>query len=111
MPRKKKVPLPSIELGLEAPDELAPSSPLPQRSGPHISHTNTPALEYPDPEPEAESQPILQVDSLERLTWSAEMTEALVECIYAVFKAGKAADNGFKKESWIDALEAVMRVY
>ncbi len=39
------------------------------------------------------------------------MTEALVECIYRVFKDGKAADNGFKKEAWFEASAAVMRVY
>ena len=39
------------------------------------------------------------------------MLEALVECIYSVFKDGKAADNGFKKESWVEALNAVMKVY
>ena len=39
------------------------------------------------------------------------MTEALVECIYSVFKAGKAADNGFKKESWVEASDMVLKVY
>ena len=39
------------------------------------------------------------------------MTEALVETIQGVFKAGKAADNGFKKEAWLEASNAVIRVY
>ena len=36
------------------------------------------------------------------------MIEALVECIYGVWKDGRAADNGFKKEAWIKASNAVM---
>ena len=39
------------------------------------------------------------------------MIEALVECIYGVWKDGRAADNGFKKEAWIEASNAVMQVY
>jgi hypothetical protein len=47
----------------------------------------------------------------ERLTWSAEVIEALVECIYIVWKDRRAADNGFKTEVWLEALDAVMRIY
>jgi hypothetical protein len=45
------------------------------------------------------------------LKWTAEMIEALVECIYGVWKDGRASDNGFKKEVWVEASNAVQRVY
>jgi hypothetical protein len=57
------------------------------------------------------STPLLAQDKASQVKWTEEMTEALVECIYGVWKDGKASDNGFKKEVWIQASEAVMRAY
>ena len=39
------------------------------------------------------------------------MIEALVGCIYGVWKDGRATDNGFKKEAQIEASDALSRVY
>jgi hypothetical protein len=35
-----------------------------------------------------------------RLTWTEEMLEQLVETLYRVFKEGGAADNSFKKATF-----------
>jgi hypothetical protein len=73
-----------------------------------------------EPEPEPLIEPIIKlaneptIDAKEKaavLKWTAEMIEALVECIYRVWKDGRAADNGFKKEAWMEASNAVQRVY
>ena len=101
--------LPEVILGTELPDDPAPFSPSNSRRSTPASH------QYPDPnplptiEPTIEPQPIQSTS--ERVNWTIEMTEALVETIYGVFKAGKAADNGFKKEAWLEASNAVIRVY
>ena len=40
------------------------------------------------------------------------MNEALIECLYGQFMAGKATDgSGFKPESWPLAIDAVRRAY
>ena len=52
-----------------------------------------------------------QQEKAAALKWTTEMIEALVECIYGVWKDGRAADNGFKKEAWVEASKAVKRVY
>jgi hypothetical protein len=39
------------------------------------------------------------------------MIEALIECIYKVWKDSRAANNRFKKEAWIKASDAVSKVY
>jgi Myb/SANT-like DNA-binding domain len=78
-----------------------------------------PSLDPPD-EPEPSIKPTIdetttdkptQQEKVAAIKWTAEMIEALVECIYRVWKDGRAANNGFKKEAWVEASIAVTRVY
>ena len=61
-----------------------------------------------EPEPELSIEPIIKlaneptIDAKEKaavLKWTAEMIEALVECIYREWKDSRAADNRFKKKA------------
>jgi hypothetical protein len=65
----------------------------------------------PDPSDEAPVDDSIGQDKSLQLKWSAEMIEALAEYIYGVWKDGRAADNGFKREVWIEAANVVARVY
>jgi hypothetical protein len=103
--KTSKTPYTAVILGPET-DKLAPCSP------PATYDADTP----PSPDPfdtlplvdEIASIPIEQ--SNERITWSDEMTEARIEWLYSVFKDGRAADNGFKKEAFAGAVAAVEKV-
>jgi len=74
-------------------------------------------LPSPDPpnEPKPSIEPTIdeptQQEKAAAIKWTAEMIEALVECIYSVWKDGRAANNRFKKEAWVEASIAVTRVY
>ena len=46
-----------------------------------------------------------------RLTWTEEMLEQLVETLYGVFKEGGAADNSFKKATFQACVVAVRKAY
>src|SRR4030081_3077357 len=46
-----------------------------------------------------------------RLTWTEEMLEQLVETLYGVFKEGGAADNSFKKATFQACAWAVRKAY
>ena len=96
--RTPKIPHLDVTLGFVETDELPPTSP--PRS--------------PDPfeEPSTDrSAPLTLQEKISQLKWSDEMTEALVECIYGVWKEGRAAENGFKKDVWVETSEAVMRIH
>jgi hypothetical protein len=103
--KTSKTPNTAVILGPET-DKLAPSSP------PATYDIDT----LPSPDPfdtptlgdEIASIPTEQ--SNERITWSDEMVEALIEWLYGVFKDGKAADSGFKKEAFTGAAAAVEKV-
>ena len=69
-----------------------------------------PTIDEPTIDEPTTNKPIPQEKSAQ-IKWTAEMIKALVECIYGVWKDGRAADNGFKKEAWIEASNAVMQVY
>ena len=100
--------LPEIILGFES-DELAPTSPpadipspppnLPPNLPPS-SNQSTPSLEELDDKPTKER----------RINWSIEMVEQLVEVIHAKFLQGQGGDNGFKRETWIEAARKVQGV-
>jgi hypothetical protein len=93
-PKKTKTPHPDVETNAPALSSAPPS------------------LYTSDSPPVDQSTPLrTDANNNERMKWSAEMLEALVECVYSVFKDGRAADNRFKKESWVEASDAVMRVY
>jgi len=47
----------------------------------------------------------------DRLMWTEEMLEQLVEVLYQVFDEGGAADNSFKKPTFERAAGKVRRVY
>jgi hypothetical protein len=70
-------------------------------------------LPSPNPldEPTIDANKVPQHEKAAALKWTAEMIKALVECIYGVWKDGRSADNGFKKEAWVEASNAVQRVY
>jgi hypothetical protein len=101
--------LPEIILGFES-DELAPTSPLADSPPPNLpnlppnlppsSNRSTPSLEELDDKPTKER----------RINWSIEMVEQLVEVIYAKFLLGQGGDNGFKRETWIEAPRKVQGV-
>lgn len=103
--KTSKTPYTAVILGPET-DELAPSSP------PATYDADTP----PSPDPFDTLPPVDEIASIpieqsnERITWSDEMTEALIEWLYGVFKDGRAADNGFKKEAFAGAAAAVEKV-
>jgi hypothetical protein len=75
-----------------------------------------PSLDPPD-EPEPTIEPTIDADKppqqekVAAIKWTIEMIEALVECIYGVWKDGRAIDNGFKKEAWVEASIAITWVY
>jgi hypothetical protein len=48
---------------------------------------------------------------VEKLLWSEEMLEQLVEVLYSVFEEGGAADNSFKKSTFEKASHEVRKVY
>ena len=85
-----------VILGAPENDERVPSSPSPPTT------SNNPTINNPI---------VTQQERAPQIKWSAEMIEALVECIYRVWKDGRATDNGFKKEAWVKASKAVKRVY
>jgi hypothetical protein len=94
-------------------DEPAPStllSPSPPDCLPSIESplATTPTVDKPT---QQETGPSTQQEKGPSLRWTAEMIEALVECIYSVWKDGRSADNGYKKEAWIEASNAVSQVY
>jgi hypothetical protein len=45
-----------------------------------------------------------------RINWTTEMIEQLVEVVHCVFMTGEGSDNGFKKETWIEAVTQVCKV-
>jgi hypothetical protein len=47
----------------------------------------------------------------EKLFWTEEIIEILVNILYKVFKKGGAADNSFKKASFELAIKKVQKVY
>lgn len=47
----------------------------------------------------------------EKLFWTEEMIEMLVDTLYEVFEKGGAADNSFKKASFELAIEKVRKAY
>jgi hypothetical protein len=96
-PKTAEIPHPDVTLGpIET--ELAASS------------ASLPSDPFEEPLPD-QSTPLPAQEKNSQLKWSEEMIEALVECIYKVWKDGRAADNGFKKDVWAEVSEAVMRVY
>jgi hypothetical protein len=121
MPSKRVKKAPKATLNAPRDDEsIYPPSPL------LLPLNCLPSLNPPtEPEPEPSIEPTIglaneptidepTIDTKEKaatLKWTAEMIEALVECIYGVWKDGRATDNGFKKEAWMEASNAVQRVY
>ena len=47
----------------------------------------------------------------EKLVWSEEMIEQLVDTLYEVFEKGGAADNSFKKATFELAVHNIRKVY
>jgi hypothetical protein len=70
------------------------NEPTPGELEPTIEPTIEPANE-----PTIDGNKLPQQEKAAALKWTTEMIEALVECIYEVWKDGRAADNGFKKEA------------
>ena len=107
--KKTKIPHPGVTLGsieTDQNDELAPpNAPPPNAPPPNAPPPNAPPPNA-SPSPCSEtplidrSIPLItnENENSERMKWSPEMIEALVECIYSIFKDRKAADNRFKKE-------------
>jgi hypothetical protein len=86
---------------------MAPRKAFKKTKTPYLDvETNAPALSSAPPSPYTFESPLVDqstplrtdANNNERMKWSAEMLEALVECVYSVFKDRKAADNKFKKE-------------
>jgi hypothetical protein len=77
-----------------------------------VAYSSLPSLPPPPPPPPPPLDCLPSLDSPNESTidistqqargpwikWTAEMIEALVECIYRVWKDGRAANNRFKKE-------------
>jgi hypothetical protein len=61
---------------------------------PPIEPANEPANKPTIDEPTIDAK-----EKAAMLKWTAEMIKALVECIYRVWKDGRATDNRFKKEA------------
>jgi Myb/SANT-like DNA-binding domain len=78
-----------------------PSPPLP----PNNTESATPR--EPSPSSDAEDEK----EGLNRLDWTEEMHEQLVEVLHQVFEDGRAADNGFKKAAFEKAAVKVRQVY
>jgi hypothetical protein len=103
-PKKaKQLPRPVITLGVPELDELAPSSPPDSTQ----NHESTPLPD--DNSNPSEAEEATQKRAL-GIRWSAEMEEALVEYLYKVWLDGRASDNGFKKEIFMETAMAVNRV-
>ena len=120
-PRKAKSTLlrapsyPNITLGFEN-DELAPSSPLNYKidtpSGDSLPLWPLPTVKASPPvsnEDEIELQKTTDIN--ERLIWSLEMVEQLIEVLHEVFQVSGAADNSFKKATFELAATKVRGVY
>ena len=60
---------------------------------------------------EDEIEPQKTTDINERLMWSLEMVEQLIEVLHEVFQVGGAADNSFKKATFELAVTKVRGVY
>ena len=95
MPSKRVKKAPKAPLNAPQDDEpIYSPSPTPDEPEPTIEPTIEPANEPTINEPTIDAK-----EKAAMLKWTAEMIEALVECIYGVWKDGRAADNGFKKEA------------
>jgi hypothetical protein len=98
--RTKKAPHPVITLGVPEPDELAPSNT--PYSAPNQSTPLTDDETDPFEEGTQKRAP--------QIRWTLEIEEALVEYIHKVWLDGRASDNRFKKEVFVEAAVAVNRV-
>jgi Myb/SANT-like DNA-binding domain len=100
------IPTPQITLGEQAPNELAPSQPC-INEYPELLPLPTNDLPTTLTEEESETED----DKENKLAWSEEMLEQLVEVLYSVFMKGGAADNSFKKSTFESAAKEVRKVY
>jgi hypothetical protein len=94
-----------VILGEQDNDELGPSSP--SRAAESC---------YPEPPPPPHTEPIEESESEEddkenKLAWSEEMLEQLVEELYDVFIKGGGSDNSFKKSTFQSVTKKVKQVY
>jgi Myb/SANT-like DNA-binding protein len=96
------IPTPQITLGEQAPDELAPPC-----VNEYPEPPSTDALPTALTEEESETED----DKENKLAWSEEMLEQLVEVLYSVFVKGGAADNSFKKSTFESVAKKVRMVY
>jgi hypothetical protein len=111
-------PLPTINFGEEP---WAGSSPVILSATPTPPPVSAldPVLSHPRPlnDTGLASQQAPAADSSDdeeekdRLVWTEEMLEQLVEVLYEVFDEGGAADNSFKKPTFVRAAGKVRRVY
>jgi hypothetical protein len=75
--------------------------------------------EYPELPPSTDALPTALTkeesetkdDKENKLAWSEEMLEQLVEVLYSVFVKGGAADNSFKKSTFESAAKKVRKIY
>jgi hypothetical protein len=103
-PKKaKQLPYLVITLGVPEPDELAPSSP-------HDSAQNHESTPLPDDDSDPSEAEEATQKRAPGIRWSVEIEEALVEYLYKVWLNGRASDNRFKKEIFIETAIAVNRV-
>lgn len=99
----------SDELALSSPPNHEIDTPLFDDS---LSLRPLPTVEsFPSMPNKDELEPDKTTDANERLIWSLEMVEQLLEVLYEVFQAGGAADNSFKKTTFELAASKVRGVY
>jgi hypothetical protein len=106
------IPSSEITLGEEALlqdiDELATSTLLPRAAESSYPEPLSPTQPTQPTQEEIETEDDKDTD---RLVWSEEMLEQLVEELYDVFIKGGGADNSFKKSTFQSAAKKVREVY
>lgn len=107
--RKSSIPT-SPSITVAPPDELALSTPASN------DEADTPQaqpylLRPADTDSTLDIEESEDVEGLERLTWSLEMTEQLVEVLHEVFSEGGSADNSFKLATFEKAALKVRHIY
>jgi hypothetical protein len=107
--RKASIPT-SPSITVAPPDELALSTPASN------DEADTPQaqpylLRPADTDSTLDIEESEDVEGLERLTWSLEMTEQLVEVLHEVFSEGGSADNSFKLATFEKAALKVRHIY
>jgi hypothetical protein len=98
---------------IESPD---PSTSLPAESSyplePLLPSIDTQDTNYTESAAQqASRESSVEDEDDNRLTWTEEMLEQLVETLYGVFKEGGAADNSFKKATFQACAVAVRKAY